>query len=165
MNSKEKKNLLEEEELIILHSGEIPEVTCQGSIYYLSKDPDGPGLELNNEEILFLKKPIITRYLRIIRRDLTPRNRDLRLYRGLARAAVNWQRLEKFSKSEKIQISIHKIEVAVALKSFLSNEVEEVNNGIRKSSVNCTREELEIFTRSLNIQPENLPEGWQNLCP
>ena len=37
------QHILDDELLIIRHSGEIPEVALQGSIFFLTSDPQGPA--------------------------------------------------------------------------------------------------------------------------
>ena len=46
MISDERTLLLEEELLLVRHSGEIPEVALHASVHYLTEDPEGPGLVL-----------------------------------------------------------------------------------------------------------------------
>lgn len=118
--------LLEDEQLIIKTAGEIPEVALHGSLYYLSCDPEGPGLSLSPAEIEGLHGMVVERYREIILRDLTLENRRLRIYRGLARAAVNWQRLAKFGASRSLSVESIKREISAALIRFLEQEIDEV---------------------------------------
>ena len=95
-----KEDLLTDEVLIIEESGEMPEVAYHGTIYYLTRDPDGPSLTLDAQDHIPLKKAVIQRYMTIMIRDLTPDNRSKSLYRGLERCICNWQRLKLFSTRE-----------------------------------------------------------------
>jgi len=52
----DKKTYIEEEAFIVQHSGEIPEIAFQGSLYFLTEDPDGPVLKLDASDILPLKQ-------------------------------------------------------------------------------------------------------------
>ncbi len=51
MAEKDKTYYLEEELLLIENSGEIPEVAYHGSLYFLREDPDGPALNLSDEDL------------------------------------------------------------------------------------------------------------------
>ena len=164
MKDLDKKKYIEEEAFIIEHSGEIPEVALHSSLYYLEEDPEGPGFELQVEDVFPLKEAVVKRYRIIILRDLDPENRDKAIYRGLARCAANWQRLVKFCSREQMDFQEIKIEAAGALQKFLINEVADVQCGSRSSSINCSLEELKILIVSLELSEDDLPDGWQELC-
>ena len=72
----DKKAYIAEEAFMVLHSGEIPEIALHSSLYYLTEDPEGPGLILTAADILPLKQEVVKRYQEIILRDLEPKNRD-----------------------------------------------------------------------------------------
>ncbi|OQX19438.1 MAG: hypothetical protein BWK76_04510 [Desulfobulbaceae bacterium A2] len=164
MIQEERSLLLEEEILLIRHSGEIPEVALHASLCYLTEEPDGPGLVLDSEERVALHEAVRDRYLEIILRDLDPRNRDLRLYRGLERAAINWRRLSVFCQRVGLAASGLKPRVRRALSGFLLREAAEVASGQRVSSVNCCVDALITFVRGVELDPATLPAGWQALC-
>ena len=164
MNSQDKGTHIAEEAFVILHSGEIPEVTYHESLYFLTEDAEGPCLKLNFDDILSLKQAVVKRYRVIILRDLDPQNRDKSLYRGLARCLANWKRMEKFCAMEKIDSSAIRIETADALIIFLCNEIADVRSGGRSSSVNCCQAEIEELAQLLRLSAGDLPEGWQKLC-
>jgi hypothetical protein len=163
-NELDKKTYIEEEAFMIEHSGEIPEVAMHSSLYYLGKDPEGPGLRLDADDILSLKQAVVKRYREIILRDLDPENRDKTIYRGLARCAVNLQRLLKFCDSENQDYQAIKLETANALQKFIVNELADIKSG-SSSCVNCSSEELESLIVSLGLSGEDLPNGWKKLCP
>ena len=165
MHSQDKGTHIAEEAFVILHSGEIPEVTYHESLYFLTEDTDGPGLQLNSDDILPLKQAVVKRYRAIILRDLDPGNRDKSLYRGLARCVANWQRLMKFCNRERIDFSLIQAETVDALKEFLNNEVGDVQSGRCSSCINCSYKEIEALVISLGISGGDLPKGWQELCP
>ena len=48
--------ILEEELLLVRHSGEIPEVALHSSLYYLQDDEEGPQLRLTAEEQQLLEQ-------------------------------------------------------------------------------------------------------------
>jgi len=164
MNSQERALLLEEETLFIRHSGEIPEVALHGSLCYLTEEADGPGLVLDDEELAVLREAVRDRYLEIILRDLEPANRDLRLYRGLARAAVNWRRLCEFCRRGNLTLNAPLERIAQALHEFLAGELDDVTSGRRRSCLNCCAEELAGFALALGLEPDALPAGWRELC-
>jgi hypothetical protein len=82
MKESDKKTYIEEEVFVVQHSGEIPEVTLHESLYYLSEDDEGPGLQVKPDDVFPLKLAVVKRYRTIILRDLAPGNRDKRIYRG-----------------------------------------------------------------------------------
>ncbi|MFZ5764029.1 MAG: hypothetical protein ACOY4H_00365 [Thermodesulfobacteriota bacterium] len=155
---------LEEEAFLIEDSGEMPEVALHGSLYFLCRDPDGPGLTLGEEDLLPLKKAVINRYQTIILRDLTPENRTKRIYRGLQRSAVNWWRMKKFAEREDLDISRVRRKVAAALCLFLADESKRVTAEGAVSCINCTAQTLATFARDLDIADHELIADWEKLC-
>jgi hypothetical protein len=156
---------LSEEAVLVRNSGEIPEVALHGALYFLAADPEGPGLALTSEDREFLEEQALARYREIIRRDLTPENRDLAIYRGLARAAANWRRLANFCRKTARCLDRYRAETALALKDFMAREAEEVGSGRRRSSINCSVAELAVFAGELGLSDQELPLGWQGICP
>ena len=161
----DRKNLLEEESIIVRNSGEIPEIALHSSLYFLTEDEAGPLLALQEDELEILYRAALARAKEIVLRDLDPRNRDLRIYRGAARAMINWQRLQKFCGRINRQCPGFREQVAAALLAFLDNELREVQAGKRTSSVNCCARDLEAFCRDLSLEMSSLPAGWAALCP
>ena len=164
MNREVRARILEDEVLIVRHSGEIPEITYHATVHYLCSDPSGPGMTLAREELLILQDAALARAREIVLRDLDPDNRDLSIYRGLKRTIYNWQRLlafaERLNRSEKD----FREKVRQALRIFLESEWLDVTSGRRTSSVNCTAKELAGFAAALGVTTDELPEGWQALC-
>lgn len=158
------EEILAEERLLILHSGEIPEIAYHSSLLYLSEDEDGPKLNLKEIDLTPLKEAVFERYKKIMLRDLNPRNRDKSIYRGVARSYVNWQRLKRFAQKEGLDISLARKEAAEALSNFLYNEVEEVGSGARNSSINCSYEEVVQFWKELGLPADELPKGLKKIC-
>ncbi|MHB8148545.1 MAG: hypothetical protein ACYDIB_00120 [Desulfobulbia bacterium] len=155
---------LAEELLIVRHSGEIPEIAFHSSLYYLCEDPDGPQLTLGQNELDLLRQQVVARYREILLRDLSPENRDARIFRGLKRCIFNWERLGKFCARQAMEIEATlRQEIAEALRCFLQQEANEVRAGLRQSCLNCTREELDGFAREIGVGPEELPEGLEML--
>jgi len=163
MNSKE--IFLEDEVFIIEDAGgEMPEVAMHGSLYFLCSDPEGPGLSLEKQDHLPLKKAVINRYQTIILRDLQPENRKKSIYRGLKRSAINWQRLKLFAEAENLDTDHVRQKVAAALVSFLEQEICSVKRLGESSCINCSRQTLCEFAGELGLCSEDLADGWQDLC-
>jgi hypothetical protein len=165
MESQEREALLAEEALIILHSGEIPEIAFHSSLYYLAEDPDGPKLTLAAEEIVPLQQAVSSRYREIILRDLTPENRSKRIYRGMARCAANWHRWLAFCARQNLDPIGIRDETAAALQNILAVEMAEAAGGGGSACLNCPAAAVENLAKSLGLAPADLPDGWQQLCP
>ena len=164
MKSQEREALLAEEALIILHSGEIPEVAFHGSLYYLTEDPGGPKLTLAPEEIVSLQQAASSRYREIILRDLTPKNRSKGIYRGMARCAVNWHRWLAFCARQNLDATSIRDETAAALQNILAVEVAEAAGGRDSACLNCPPTAVENLAMSLGLITADLPKGWRELC-
>lgn len=158
------RNLIDEEVFAIRHSGEMPEVAFHTSIHYLQEDPEGPQIEAPPDAIHQLKDAVEKRYKRIVMRDLNPRYRERSIYRGLARAMANWQRLVRFCERENRDAAVHRQDFAAALVAFLVIETDDVTSGRKASSVNCSANALETFAATVGLTPSRLPEGWQLVC-
>ena len=158
--------ILEDEVLILRDSGEIPEIAYHATLYYLSEDEEGPGLDaLSEEEFALLQQAALARYQEIVLRDLEPDNRDLGIYRGIRRSIYNWQRMQDFCRRLGRDCTFFKQTVARALSDFLAREVDDVKNKRRASSVNCSAEQIIAFAAVLDCPLEWLPTGWRQLCP
>ncbi|MEN8134030.1 MAG: hypothetical protein ABFS18_00655 [Thermodesulfobacteriota bacterium] len=155
---------LADELLIVRHSGEIPEVALHGSIFFLTRDPDGPTIEITPDELLLLKQMVVARYHEIINRDLGANNRDKGFYRGLARCICNWQRLKRFCLKEGFATDSLRKDIASALISFLKEEIFDIATKQRISSINCTVLELTELIEELGINAVDRPEGWRDIC-
>ena len=160
----EREQLLEEEFLILRHSGEIPEIAYHSSLHYLCEDAEGPGLVLSEEEVRALQDAALVRSREIVLRDLDPDNRDLSLYRGVRRSICNWQRHLDFCRRIGRDDSSFLPRVRQALVGFLHREAEDVCQGLRASSINCSDEALADFIAALDIGSDELPENWRALC-
>lgn len=162
----EKEMFLCDEVLILRDSGEIPEIAFHSTLYYLREDPEGPGLDLDEHDLARLKKPVVERYRWIIKRDIDPDNRGKAIWRGVARSMVNWQRLKDFGQRQGVYEAVEKLrpEIAAALIEYLAQELRDVqNNG--ESSINCSLAELASYAAELGLADDDLPTGWQTLCP
>lgn len=165
MTGQTRAQILEDELLIVRHSGEIPEIALNATIYYLQEDPEGPGLTLTDLELRSLQDAALKRCREIVLRDLDPENRDLPLYRGIRRTIYNWHRLQAFlGRIGRRQYDFRAV-VRKALLAFLSREAADVATGRRSSCINCSAGELAGFARELGCDPGDFPPGWQQLCP
>jgi hypothetical protein len=158
------QRLIEEELFAIHQSGEMPEVALHTALYDLQEDPAGPCLRLRPEDIEQMKDAVEQRYRRILMRDLNSRLRDRSVYRGLARAIANWQRLERFCQREGRDIAPYRQAANEALQTFLAIETDDVAHGRRPGAVNCTVEELKAFAETLGVAQNRLPERWEAVC-
>ena len=156
--------ILEEELLLVRHSGEIPEVAPHASLYYLQEDTEGPQLRLTAEEEQLLERAAAERYEEIILRDLNPANRDLRLFRGMRRAEENWQRYARFCEKSHIDLHPFRVEAGRALGNYLRQEVGEVARGERKPSLNCPALTVQTLAQALAVRQDALTAGWEQLC-
>ena len=164
MINNERECMLEEELLLVRHSGEIPEVALHASLHYLCDEADGPRLLLTDEELKGLQEAALARYREIILRDLDAGNRDLSLFRGIGRAICNWERYQRFSEGLGRPLEPFRRQAAEALLAYLQHEAAEVRSGTRTPSVNCATGELRTFTRTLGLAAGDLPPGWDSLC-
>lgn len=164
MSDNDRQHFLDEEWLLVRHSGEIPEVALHASLHYLCDDADGPRLVLHEQERQQLAGAALTRYQEIILRDLDVLNRDLSLFRGIRRANHNWYRFVRFSDKMGRSYASFRRAAADALLHYLQVEQREVIAGQRKPSINCSADALLTFALTLNIDPAALPEGWPGLC-
>ena len=164
MSHSAREALLEEELLLVRHSGEIPEVALHASLHYLCEDEDGPRLQLTPAELKLLEEAALARYQEIILRDLDVVNRDLSLFRGIRRANHNWYRFVRFSDTIGRPCGEFRLKAAEALLQYLRLELEEVGSGKRLSSINCSADALLTFALAMGIDPATLPGNWASLC-
>lgn len=99
--TRSRQESLEDEWLMVRHSGEIPEIALHSAFYYLTEDPEGPRLQLALDEIRDLQEAGAARYQEIILRDLCYENRELTFYRGVQRAICNWHRFVAFCERQR----------------------------------------------------------------
>jgi hypothetical protein len=159
-----RSHILEDELLIVRHSGEIPEIALHATLHYLAEDPEGPRMVLDDAEVKALQDAALLRSREIVLRDLDPANRDLSLYRGVKRSIYNWQRLQDFCGRIGRETGAFQAVVRDALLAFLRVEADDVGAGRRSSSINCTADELKGFAGELACDPDHFPENWQALC-
>jgi hypothetical protein len=164
VTSGERSDLLEEEWLLVRHSGEIPEIALHASLYFLREDNKGPRLQLTAEETEYLETAVLARYQEIILRDLDPGNRDRAVFRGLRRVNHNWRRFFRFCHTTDRSCATFRLTAADALLHYLRVEVIEVGAGERMPSVNCPAVTVQTLAVALGVDPADLPDGWVGLC-
>lgn len=164
MNPSERQALLEEEWLLVRHSGEIPEVALHSSLHYLCNDADGPQMQLSLQEMRALEAGVIARYQEIILRDLNVENRNLPLFRGIRRARHNWYRFVRFSETIGLSVAEFRDQSAAALLRYLQITGEEGMGNNDTPAVNCLAETLLSFVIALGLDEAQLPENWPCLC-
>lgn len=163
MATMDKAELLEEETFLVETSGEIPEVAFHAAVHHLTEDPEGPGLRLYPADVETLKLAVIAGYRRILMRDLDPENRDKGHFRGLERAAANWDRLARFAERESLDVSTVRREAAEALVVFLHRASEDFAAG-REPGLRCELDRLSELIAALGVEAERLPANWPHLC-
>ncbi len=164
MTDGERKELLDDEWLIVRHSGEIPEITYHASLYYLSRDDDGPRLHLQETELSRLKDAAIQRYQEIVLRDINLENFHKSIYRGLRRTLYNWQRLKEFAKRQALDYGEFDAVVAAELLDFLRLGVEAAGRDVPEKFINCREQQLLEFVSELGINRERLPLEIGRFC-
>jgi len=156
--------LLEDEWLIVRNSGEIPEITYHGSLYFLEKDPLGPGLELSSTEKQHLKEAAVERYQEIILRDIQIENFSKTIYRGVKRSIYNWHRYEAFCARQELQCLQFRGTVSTALLLFLEQGTNEAGKSVPEQFLNCRVDELQKFMEDLGGKKEQLPDDFSRHC-
>ncbi len=158
-----RQELIADEVFILTDGGEMPEVAFHSAVYYLTEDEDGPGLELGEEDIAILKEAVVQRYKAIVLRDLCPDNKNTSIYRGVERSAANWQRLKAYAAQEKIDLAVIQGQAGQALVNFLKHEYDAVICQGKESCVNCSRERIAAYAKSLGVVLEREVAQWRKL--
>lgn len=152
-----RQEMLDDEWLIVRHSGEIPEIALSSVIYYLTEDDQGPHIRLSRKEKNYLYSGAKQRYKEIVLRDLLPENRDKTIYRGIQRSICNYHRLNQYCQRFGIDASAFRPQVASTLLSFLCQEVDDVISGRRSCCLNATYNEIIAFCVELGMDLDRLP--------
>ncbi|MCI5224001.1 MAG: hypothetical protein D3924_15355 [Candidatus Electrothrix sp. AR4] len=156
MTEHDRRLILEDELFLLRDSGELPEVAYHSTLHYLTADQDGPKFVLTESEQKLLQKAAMVRCKQIVLRDLEPENRNLSIYRGPRRSIYNWQRYCNFcQRVGRRPDDAFKKSVAQALTRFIRQEMSDVQEGYRRSSVNCATEELLAFAEQVGVTTSN----------
>ncbi len=164
MKTATRSELLENEWFHVRYSGETPEIALHSSLYHLTEDKEGPGMQLNKQDQEYLLEAARQRYCDIIFRDMLPENRDLTIYRGVFRSICNWRRFKMFCQRHDMEWRHLKGEVAEKFISFLQVDITDVEDGLRSSSINCSFEELLSFSIELGVVLEDIHENVGKFC-
>lgn len=164
MTGRERDELLDDEWLIVRHSGEIPEITYHSSLYYLSQDVEGPRLQLLETELSRLKDAAMQRYQEIVLRDINLDNFHKSIYRGLRRTLYNWQRLKMFAKRQALDYVGFDAVVAEELLTFLRLGVATAGRDVPDNFINCREGQLLEFVTELGIETQQLPREIGRFC-
>jgi len=149
--------LLENEWYMVRHSGEIPEIALNSSLYFLTRAKDGPHLKLTAEQLETLQQAAVERFREIILRDLDHDNVDTSVYRGIARSYANYQRFIAFCQRQQLDATVLRGEAAEALHNFLSRELAEVEALNRTTVLNCSHAEICEYAALLEVGLEDYP--------
>ena len=147
-----RSEILEDEWLVVRHSGEIPEIALHSALYYLGQDPEGPRLILKEQEIGLLRAAAMERFAEIVLRDLNFANASLPIYRGLKRVIYNWQRYQVFCRRQQQNPDGLRDKAAQALRRKLDRVATEP--GLKAPFFNCTCLELSALMRDLGLDRE-----------
>ncbi len=158
-----RQELIADEAFMLADGGEMPEVAFHSAVYYLTEDEDGPGLELEEEDVAILKEAVVQRYRAIVLRDLCPANKTKSIYRGLERSAANWLRLKLYAARENIDLTPIQREAAQALLNFLQHEYDAVIHQGEESCVNCSQQRLIAYAKSLGVVLDSEVTHWRKL--
>jgi hypothetical protein len=164
MTEEQRAELLDDEWLIVRHSGEIPEITYHSSLYYLTLDRDGPQLALLDSELSQLKDAAVQRYQEIVLRDLSLDNFHKTIFRGPRRTLYNWQRFQDFTKRQDIAFGDFGHVVARELLRFLEQGVAGAGSTVPQHFINCKEEQLLEFVTELGINQQLLPPHIGQFC-
>lgn len=164
MTEEERAELLDDEWLIVRHSGEIPEITYHSSLYFVSVDLDGPGLALCVDEKKRLQDAAVQRYYEIILRDLQLENFHKTIYRGVRRSIYNWHRCMAFGQRQNLDCYAFRETVAENLIQFLEQGMQAAGKSLPENFLNCYIHELQEFTIELKLDPEMLSPCLAQFC-
>ncbi len=160
-----RQELLDDEWLIVRHSGEIPEIAFCSVLYYLTEDEEGTCICLSEEEQNVLKNGAEKRYHEIVLRDIQPANRDKTIYRGVKRTIYNYYRFSMFCERRGAELDTFRTQVATVFLTFLHREVDDVASGERFCCLNVSYSQIVDFCVELEIAEDLLPEHLKSICP
>jgi len=160
----ERREILEDEWLMVRHSGEIPEITFHATLYYLTEEKDGPGLNLRARELETLKEAALERYYEIILRDINMENYNKTIYRGVRRSLYNWHRCKAFAERQFVRCGDFREKAAQTLLLFLDQGIKAAGREIPEQFMNCSLNELEELVEELGLSPEQLPQNIAQFC-
>ena len=156
--------LVEDEWYAVRYSGEIPEVAYHGALFHLTKERNGPRIELSKDQGDRLLEAVALRYLDITLRDLLPENKNTGGYRGLKRSFINWQRFLLFCERYALNGADYRELVAAALEDLLQYEKGLADRGESEGEFNCSFAELLRFMELVGLNPADMPVSVKRYC-
>jgi hypothetical protein len=149
---------VEDEIAAVAHAGEMPEVARAEAVFYLTEDPEGPGLHLTSDELAALDQAVIQAYARLLRRDLNVRTVGRRAWRGLNRGAANLGRLASYIDRRGLAWPPDwPWDLASLLEIFLSHEQAALDAG-RAYTLIPPGDDLPRLARGLGLDPAAWPD-------
>lgn len=145
--------ILENEWYLVRHSGEIPEIAYNASIYHLTRAKEGPHLTLTAKQQATLLEAAIERFYEIIVRDLDHANHNTSIYRGIERSIANYERFLTFCARQQRDPELVRGRVTLMFVSFLDTEYRLVQAG-QPTIINCTSPRLLDFAHLLGVESE-----------
>jgi hypothetical protein len=164
MNREERNEILDDEYLIVRNSGEIPEITLHSALHFLTEDPEGPGIELADEELSVLKSAAAERYQEIVLRDIQLKNYHKTLYRGIRRSIYNLERYQQFCMRQDLDWHDFQQIVGEQLLRFLDEGISAAGTDIPKQFLNCTYSQLVDFSNECGVAKGQLPKNIEHYC-
>ncbi len=158
----ERQEIMDDEWLVVRHSGEIPEIALHSALHYLTADPEGPGLQLSVDELQFLRAAATERFSEIILRDLNYDHVELPIYRGLKRVVYNWDRFQAFCQRQAVDPGPVRKQAAAELRRKLA--LSQAEPELRQPFFNCTCTELTVLLEDLGLEDLPLPSSLVCLC-
>ncbi|MGW8193674.1 MAG: hypothetical protein ACWGOX_05355 [Desulforhopalus sp.] len=157
--------LIENEWYIVRHSGEIPEIAYNSAIYFLTRAKEGPRLRLSEQHRQTLKNAAALRFSEIVLRDLDHSNWGKPIYRGVERSRVNYERFSAFCRRQQIDGAAIRQMAADALIGFLKTELLLIKKNRRRSIINCTYPNLQVYAADLGVELEDSFAELRIHCP
>lgn len=142
----------EEAQIIILTSGEMPEVAFYDSRHQLENE----GIALNQAELRVLEEAVLQRYRNNIERDLDPDNMTEARFRGPRRAWYNWNRMKGYAGARGFDLSGIRRETGEMLTRYIALEAEAVSSGRTYNTLGMTALEVSDFCRELGLNGARL---------
>ncbi len=146
------REAVEDEWYLVRYSGENPEIAFQASVYYLTRDEQGPVVVLSGEELAALQDAAVARFTEIIVRDMFHENYGTSAYRGISRSIVNYNRFKNFCERQRRKWPEVRQTAATTLRSFMEAECVLLKNPDRETIIDCSLRELQDFITELGVQ-------------
>ena len=141
--------IIEEADGIVWQGGEVPEVALYEALHELEQS----GIAIETAERRLLEEAVLQRYRDMVHRDLNRGNLGKSIFRGPARAGINWQRLRKFALNHGFDVEPYRKEASELLENYLLAEHAAVESGRDYHTMGLGTAELVDFARELGLDP------------